>query len=139
MSKLCVLLLGATGNLGLRLIPALLSHNHTVVAYVRNPPKLKSLLKPELLSPITIVKGDATDTAGIYRAIIEHNCNALVCAAGTVVLNPWGKATLPGISEAAADAAILSAKERGGNALRCWFLAGMSLLDYPDSTYFLAD
>lgn len=138
-SKLRVLLLGATGNLGLRLIPALLSHDHTVIAYVRNPPKLKSLLKTELLSPITIVEGDATDTAGMHRAIMKHNCNALICAAGMVVLNPWGKATLPRISEAAADAVILAAQERGGKPLRCWFLAGMSLLDYPGSTYFLGD
>jgi hypothetical protein len=138
-SKLRVLLLGATGNLGVRLIPALLSHNHAVIAYVRNPTKLKTILKPELLSPITIVEGDATDTAAMYRAIVEHDCNALICAAGNVVMNPWGKANLPGISEAAADAAILAAKERGGKPLRCWFLGGMSLLDYPRSTYFLAD
>lgn len=138
-SERSVLLLGATGNLGLRLIPALLSHNHTVIAFVRNPPKLKSLLKPELLSQITIVEGDATDTPAIHRAIMEHDCTALICTAGMVVLNPWGKATLPGISEAAADAAILAAKQRGGRALRCWFLGGMSLLDYPGSTYFLAD
>ena len=138
-SKLRVLLLGATGNLGLRLIPALLSHNHSVVAYVRNPRKLESLLNPDLLAPITIVKGDATDATGMHRAIIENNCNAIVCAAGMIVLNPWGRATLPEISEAAADAAILAAKDRGGKPLRCWFLAGMSLLDYPDSTYFLAD
>ncbi|KAG0647607.1 hypothetical protein D0Z07_6869 [Hyphodiscus hymeniophilus] len=138
-SKLRVLLLGATGNLGLRLIPALLSHNHSIVAYVRNTPKLESLLRPDLLSPLTIVQGDATDTAGMHRAIIENDCDALVCAAGTVVLNPWGISTLPRISEAAADAAILAARDRGGKALRCWFLAGMSLLDYPASTYFLAD
>jgi hypothetical protein len=138
-TTLRVLLLGATGNLGLRLIPALLSHNHTVIAYVRNPSKLSSLLRPDLLSPITVVQGDAVDSAAIHRALIDHDCNALVCAAGMVVMNPWGKSTLPGISEAAADAAIKAAKERGGKSLRCWFLAGMSLLDYPDSTYFLAD
>jgi hypothetical protein len=54
-------------------------------------------------------------------------------------MNPWGKAALPGIPEAAADAAILAAKERDGMTLRCWFLAGMSVLDYPGSTYFIAD
>jgi NAD(P)-dependent dehydrogenase (short-subunit alcohol dehydrogenase family) len=136
-----VLLLGATGNLGLRLIPALLSHNHTVVAYVRNVPKLKSQLNQELISSITIVEGDALDTAAMNRAIMTHSCDALICSAGYIVMNPWGAATLPGISEAAADAAILAAQERGGKgkAVRCWFLAGMSLLDYPGSTYFLAD
>lgn len=85
------------------------------------------------------MKGDATDSAAIHRALIDNDCNALVCAAGMVVMNPWGKSTLPGISEAAADAAIAAARERGGKSLRCWFLAGMSLLDYPSSTYFLAD
>ena len=99
-----------TGNLVLRLIPALLSHNYTVVAYVRNPPKLKSFLKPELLSSITMVKGDATDRAAMYCAIMEHDCNAPVCTGRMVVMNAWGKATPPGISEAAAEAVILAAK-----------------------------
>ena len=91
------------------------------------------------MSSITIVEGDATDTVAMRRTIIQHDCNALICSAGYIIMNPWGKAILPGISEAAADAAILAVKERGGKALRCWFLAGMSVLDYPGSTYFIAD
>jgi len=134
-----VLLLGATGNLGSRLIPSLLSHGHVVTAYVRNAAKLTSLLNSSLLAAITVLEGDAKNVKAMHSAIVKHDCDALICAAGMVVVNPWGQATLPGISEAAADAAISAAKERGGNALRCWCLAGMSLLDLPDSTYFLAD
>ena len=53
-------------------------------------------------------------------------------------MNPFGTATLPAISEASADAAILAAKETG-KPLRAWFLGGMSLLDYPGGTYWLCD
>ena len=51
-----MLLIGANGNLGLRVLPALLSHGHTVIAFVRAPDKLQSLLTPALFDRITVFK-----------------------------------------------------------------------------------
>jgi uncharacterized protein YbjT (DUF2867 family) len=51
-----VLLLGATGNLGSRLVPALLTHNHNVVAYVRSASKLESLIPATVHEQFTIVQ-----------------------------------------------------------------------------------
>lgn len=84
-----VLLLGATGNLGLRVIPALINHDHTVVLYVRNISKLQSLVSASLLELVhAIVEGDATDSEGIRRALVEHDIEGIINVAGNQVL-PW--------------------------------------------------
>jgi len=57
-----VLLLGATGNLGSRVVPALLVHRHAVVVYVRSISKLHHLLPSSIITKITVVSGDATDS-----------------------------------------------------------------------------
>ncbi|KAI5478792.1 hypothetical protein MNV49_004618 [Pseudohyphozyma bogoriensis] len=110
-----VLLLGATGNLGLRLIPALLVHNHTLTIYVRSPSKLRSLVPDSLLSQCTIVVGDAADSAAVKRAIIENNCDAVVDTAGNQVV-PWSKPEdfqLPKLAASISTAAREAGKERG--------------------------
>lgn len=132
-----VLLLGGTGNLGLRCIAALLVHHHTVVVYVRNIPKLKSLLPPTILAVVTIVKGDATDSAGIRKTIIENECDAIVDTAGNQVW-PWQDFLLPKICRAVATAAVEVGEERGA-PLRSWFIGGLGLLRYPGTDYLLQD
>jgi uncharacterized protein YbjT (DUF2867 family) len=52
-----VLLLGTTGNLGIRLVPVLLIHGHSVVAYVRSSIKLESLLPTDVHRQVTAVQG----------------------------------------------------------------------------------
>ena len=132
-----VLLLGATGNLGLRLIPALLAHNHTVIIYVRNPKKLHELVPETLTSRSTIVVGDATDSEGIRKALVEHNCDGIVDTAGNQVL-PWKEFLLQKIAKAVSDAAIIVGRERG-RPLRAWFLGGLTLLRIPGTTYLVRD
>ena len=125
-----VLHLGATGNLGLRLVPALLTHGHTVVAYVRSSKKLESLLPESVYSRLTVIEGDATNSASIKKAILDNNCDAVVNTAGIAAMAPWGKSDLPVIFHAVVSAA----REAGlakGKPLRTWFLGGMSVLDLP--------
>lgn len=127
-----VLLLGATGNLGLRCIPALLAHKHTLIVYIRNVEKLHSLVSPAIISQLTaIVKGDATDSAGIKNAIIEHDIEAIIDVAGNQVL-PWKEHLLPKIARAVSDAAIEAGRERG-RPLRVWVTTGIGSLEYPGS------
>ena len=56
-----VLLLGATKNLGSRLIPALQAHGHDVVVFVRSEAKLKQMVPFSILSRVAIATGDASD------------------------------------------------------------------------------
>lgn len=128
-----VLLLGATGNLGLRLIPALLSHSHSVIAYVRSPSKLQLLLPPTLHEEITIVQGDATDPHAIKTAIIDNKCEAVVNTAGVAALAPWATSDLPEIFRAVIEAAREAGAERRGTTtpLRVWMLGGQGVLQYP--------
>ncbi|KAL8809945.1 MAG: hypothetical protein Q9200_002976 [Gallowayella weberi] len=125
-----VLLLGATGNLGSRLIPALLAHKHTVVIFVRSESKLKSLVDSAAISRCTVVNGDATNTHAIAAAIIDHQCNALINSAGVAAIFPWQDPTMQGIINAVATAAVEASKKLG-YPLRCWFLGGLTVLDFP--------
>jgi putative NADH-flavin reductase len=125
-----ILLLGATGNLGLRCIPALVVQNHTLTIYVRNIPKLQSLVSPSLLSSATVVQGDATDPAGIKKALVEHEIEGIVDVAGNQVF-PWHEYLLPKIAKAVCEAAAEVGRERGGKPLRVWVSGGMGELEYP--------
>ena len=114
-----VLLLGATGNLGKRCVPALLAHEHVLTIYVRNPSKFKSVMSPEIIQRLeSIVVGDATDTATIAKTIRDHDIEGIVNVAGNQVL-PWKEFLLPKIAKAVADAAIAVGNERGV-PLRVW-------------------
>ena len=133
-----VLLIGATGNLGIRLVAALLTHGHSVVAFVRSSNKLESLLPTSIYRQIVVVQGDATDPISIKRAILDAGCDAVVNTAGLAVLPPWGKSELPAIFHAVLDAAREAGLDRK-EALRTWFLAGLGVLYYPGSESMLSN
>lgn len=75
--------LGANGNLGSRVNLPLLDHGHTVTAYVRENGKLTDVFGEETTNRITIVGGNALETACVARALREHSCDAVVNMAGT--------------------------------------------------------
>lgn len=126
-----VLLIGATGNIGLRLIPALLTHKHTVVTFVRSTSKLSSLLPAALYDQISsVVQGDAKDSVAIKNAILDNGCDAVVNAAGLAAMAPWGSSDLPEIFRVVLDAVREAGQERG-KPLRVWFMGGMSVLEFP--------
>ena len=132
-----VLVLGATGNLGLRVVAALLTHGHNVVTYVRSSNKLESLLPPPVFSQITVVQGDAKDSASIKKAILDNNCDAVVNTAGLAALAPWGKSDFPEIVKAVVNAVRDAGVERK-KPLRAWFLGGLGILTYPGSETLMA-
>jgi len=123
-----VLLFGATGNLGSRLVPALLSHKHQVVVYVRSEQKLKQLLPSTLLSRITIVTGDATDANAIKDALVDNKSDALVNSAGLASIFPWEAPKQQEIEHAVTTAAVNASKQLE-YPIRAWFLGGMTALD----------
>ena len=133
-----VLLIGATGNLGIRLVAALLTHGHRIVAYVRSSDKLESLLPASVYRQLAVVQGDATDTAAIKRAILDANCDAVVNTAGLAAMAPWGKSDLPAIFRAVLSAVRQAGLERE-RPLRTWFLAGLGVLHFPGSETMLSN
>ena len=133
-----VLLLGATGNLGSRLVPALLTHGHGVVAFVRSANKLESLLPTPVYQQITVVEGNATDPISVKRAILDAKCDAVVSTAGVAALAPWGKSDLPTIFRAVLNGVREAGAERK-SPLRVWFLAGMGILYYPGTESMLSN
>jgi len=128
-----VLLLGATGNLGSRLVPALLTHGHTVVAFVRSSTKLEALLPPSVYQQIQVTEGDAKDSESIKKAILSFDCDAVVTTAGLAAAAPWGSSDLPVIFHAVVDAVREAGVERKA-PLRAWLLSGMVALYYPEQS-----
>lgn len=132
-----VLLLGATGNVGVRLVPALLTHGHQVVAFVRSASKLESQLPPDVVNRITIVEGNATDSTAVKNAILNNNCNAVASAAGAAALPPWGRSDINVIFRGIFDGVKAASAERG-SPLRVWFMSGLGILNYPDTQTMLS-
>ena len=125
-----VLLFGATGKLGSRLLPALLAHKQKVVVYVRNELKLRELIPSTILSQVTVVNGDATDSKSIANALVQHECDSLINSAGTASVLPWSEPQMQIIIRAVATGAVDASKELN-RPIRAWFLGGMSILDLP--------
>lgn len=124
-----VLLLGATGRVGSKLLPALLAHRHQVVTYVRTPSKLPSVVTSRVEA---IVAGSGTDSASIKNAILSHGCDAVVNAAGFAPVFS-NRNDFPSIFSAVTNAALEAGRQRGGRPLRCWLLSGWMIMDCPKS------
>jgi uncharacterized protein YbjT (DUF2867 family) len=131
-----VLLLGVTGNVGSRMLPALLAHKHQVVAYVRTPAKVSPEAKSKLESVVT---GSASDSAAIKAAILSNNCDAVVNAAGLAAMTGWGsQGEFPAIFAAVVQAAVEAGRDRG-SPLRCWLMSGFGILDSLKKPNLLVD
>ncbi|PYH89724.1 hypothetical protein BO71DRAFT_453240 [Aspergillus ellipticus CBS 707.79] len=126
-----VLVLGATGNLGSRLLSALLQRGHTVSAFVRDPAKLSSSLTPHLTS---IETGDARKATEIKGAVLRTKCDAIVNTAGLAAAAPWGHSDLPAIVDAVIAAALETGRERG-SPLRVWLLGGVKFFPEHRGTW----
>ena len=124
-----ILLLGGTGNLGLRLIPALIAHGHNVTAYVRSADKLRSLITRTLLRKISVYEGDAFDSTAVEDALRKHECDAIMNTAGNRITD-GGPQVLGKIANSVSSAAIRVRKDRK-KPLRAWFIGGMTSLAYP--------
>ena len=125
-----VLLLGVTGNFGSRLLPALVAHKQKVIVYIRNERKLRELVPSTILDQVIVVKGDATDSTSITKALVQHDCDTLINSAGQIAILPWSAPRMQGIVRAVATGALDASKELN-RPIRAWFLGGMSILDFP--------
>lgn len=63
-----LLVLGATGGIGLEIVRQALDRNHKVTAFVRAPDRLKSIA-----ARFGVIQGDPLSTAELGRAIEDHD------------------------------------------------------------------
>ena len=123
-----IVLFGATGNIGQRIVAEALSRGHGVTGVVRDPAKVKS---PD--PHVALVEGDATDVASVARVV--RGADAIVSA-----ISPRPNARgLPAPSLVdAAHALIAGAKQAGvkrlvvvGGAGSLEVAPGQQLVDQP--------
>lgn len=76
-----VLVVGAGGNLGLRLVARGPAHGHDVTAFVRHADKFMEQLGRLGVQPVRTIKGDALDGDALASAMCDQD--VLVSAAGT--------------------------------------------------------
>lgn len=126
-----VLLFGATGALGSRVVPALLSNAHNVVVLVRSRPKFLRLMPTEIHDQVQIVQGDATDIPLIKRVLREHGIGGVINAAGAAKMIAHGQDPLSDIVRASVQA-IEEFNEATNTYISCWFIGGLLLLDTPN-------
>ena len=132
-----VLVIGATGNVGSRVVTALLTHGHSAVAYVRSSNKLESLLPASTFQQIKVVEGNATASSAIKKAILDNQCDAVVNTAGLAEMLPWKSGPLPEIFRAVLEA-VKGAGQQRGKPLRTWFMGGLGVLYYPGTKTMLS-
>lgn len=120
-----VLLLGATGNVGSRLLPALIQRGHTVTAMVRDASRLPTGVQRDLFH---VEHGDTTKAKAIKGVAMTQKCDAIVNAAGAAAVAPWSRSDLPTIIDAVIRAALEIGQERG-EPVRLWAFAGIGILD----------
>lgn len=126
-----VLLLGLTGRVGSRMLPALLAHRHSVVAYVRDAARIPQ----ETASRVsTIVEGCGTEASGIKNAILANHCDAVINAAGRASILGTG-GDFAKIFAAVTTAVREVRIEHKDRPLRCWLLSGWPILDSPKTGY----
>lgn len=100
-----ILVTGAGGFIGLRLLKRLLSEGHEVVALVRS-------VRGELKLPadrLTVVRGDMTDAASLDKAVA--GCDVVVHLANATAVTDWAKARAINVD---GTRALIAACQRAG-------------------------
>ena len=124
-----VLVLGATGNSGQRLVALGMARGHQVTAYVRNPDKLRKLYNGEIPADLTVIKGDALDPVALRAAMLGQD----------VVINAAGHLYQGENFVSLVSAVIEAADEVLGPGGRFWLFGGAAILEIPGTQYMLVD
>lgn len=112
-----IALIGATGNVGTRILQELVSRHHQVTAIVRDPSKVPAR------AGVTAVRGDVADPAGLAKVLAGHD--AVVSAVRFLDSDP---AALIGAVRASGVKRYLVV----GGAASLFVAPGKRLLDQPD-------
>lgn len=100
-----ILVTGAAGFIGVRLVHRLLGDGHEVVALVRTPRGELRLPRPRL----TVMRGDMTDRASLEAAV--QGCRVVVHLANATAVTDWNRARAINVD---GTRALLEAAKRAG-------------------------
>ena len=120
-----VIVFGATGNVGRRLLARGLAHGHRITVFVRSGQRLLEQWQGALPEPIRVVEGDALDPAAVGAAIEGHGA----------VVNAAGHATEPELLERICRTIVAAAEQALPEPRRVWLFGGAAVLDIPGTPY----
>lgn len=121
MRQTKVIVIGAAGNLGRRLVSRGLAHGHEVTAFVRTASNFAAKTGPTDRSPVKVIEGDVLDAQSLSAAVRGHD----------VVVNTAGHAA-DGRAFVELFKAVLAVVERElPTPGRFWALAGAAALTIP--------
>ena len=115
-----VLVIGAAGNLGTRLIQAGLHQGHAMTALVRDAKALGLKMKGGLLKDVHVFECDFRDVGSIDEALDGQD----------IVVNAAGNVN-DGMAFNTLFDCIVSAVERHPHVEKSWFMAGAAVLTIP--------
>ena len=116
-----LLILGATGNMGQRLLAQGLARGHAVTAFVRNRAKLGQQLGHSLPQGLAVFEGNTDDAASLRAAMTGQD--AVINCAGCVGDGPAFIALV--------DRVVTQAEAALGPGGRLWLFGGAAALDVP--------
>src|SRR5918994_3542916 len=117
-----IIILGATGSLGMHVTEQALAANHGVWVPVRTPARLPA----DVLGRVTVHQADITALPASQLAALARNQDALIHSAGHV---SEGQRFVAFVDHVVTSVETLPASERPV----CWFLGGAALLDIGDT------
>jgi len=118
-----LLILGATGNMGQRLLAQGLARGHQITAFVRNRAKLVQQLGTAVPPGLSIFEGDVNDAASLRAAMAGHD----------VVINCAGYVADGAAFIELVDRVVTQAEGALGPGGRLWLFGGAAALDVPDT------
>ena len=113
-----VIVLGAGGRLGSRVLAECVRQGHEATAFVRSAERLRAAVGPELLERVAVVEGDVLDAAALRQALSGQE--ACVQASGYIGSTYEESKPLQRLVQAAVEAA----NETLVGARRLWVLGG---------------
>ena len=116
-----LLILGATGNMGQRLLAQGLARGHVITAFVRNRAKLQQQLGTAVPPGLTIFEGDVNDDAALRAAMTGQD----------VVINCAGYVADGAAFTELVDRVVTQAEGALGPGGRLWLFGGAAALDVP--------
>ncbi|CEJ12006.1 hypothetical protein BN1110_02301 [bacterium YEK0313] len=120
-----VILFGATGEVGRRLLARGLAHGHHVTAFVRSGQKLLQQWQGTLPEGLRVAEGDALDPAAVGSAIEGH----------AAVVNAAGHATEPERLQRICRTIVTAVEQVLPAPRRVWLFGGAAVLDIPGTPY----
>ena len=122
MASKRVLVIGAAGNLGTRLVQEGMHQGHAITALVRDAKALGHKIKGGLLKDVHVFEGDIRDVSCIDKALDGQD----------IVVNAAGNVN-DGVVFSTLFDCVVSAVKRHPHIEKSWFLAGAAVLTIPHS------